>query len=230
MEWVVGRNPFVQSLMWGEGYDYAPQYTAMSGDIVGALPVGIQAHRNADAPYWPTENCHNWKEVWVHPVGRWIWLMRDLAGPAVLEGSANTPVQLRDLATGRTSKIAPGRFHAALPQGEYELTAGAIKRSVTLLPGESYSINLDDIEFSFAGDKNISGVVTLRAVLAGNGHHTIVLRTDNLPLENAAREVDLKLGVPQTIEWQGRPSADAPWIVVAIPDRQISRRRELTSR
>ena len=90
LEWVVGRNPFVQSLMWGEGYDYAPQYTAMSGDIVGALPVGIQAHRNADAPYWPTENCHNWKEVWVHPVGRWIWLMRDLAGPATVEGSAKT--------------------------------------------------------------------------------------------------------------------------------------------
>jgi hypothetical protein len=26
MQWVVGRNPFVESLMWGEGYDYAPQY------------------------------------------------------------------------------------------------------------------------------------------------------------------------------------------------------------
>ena len=108
LEWVVGRNPFVQSLMWGEGYDYAPQYTAMSGDIVGALPVGIQAHRNADAPYWPTENCHNWKEVWVHPVGRWIWLMRDLAGPAILEGTRQRPgASFAKSPPAGSSRIAP---------------------------------------------------------------------------------------------------------------------------
>ncbi len=230
MEWVVGRNPFVQSMMWGEGYDYAPQYSAMSGDIVGALPVGIQAHRNADAPYWPTENCHNWKEVWVHPVGRWIWLMRDLAGPAMLEGSTKTPVQLRDVATGRISNLAPGRFHTAVPQGEYELTAGALKRRVVMLPGESYSVNFDDVEFTLAGEKNASGTVTLRAVLFGSGRHTIALRTDNLPVESAAREIDLKPGAPQTIEWQARPTSDAPWIAVAVPDHQISRRKELTGR
>jgi hypothetical protein len=237
LEWVVGRNPFVQSLMWGEGYDYAPQYSAMSGDIVGALPVGIQAHRNADAPYWPTENCHNWKEVWVHPVGRWIWLMRDVAGPAALEGSAKTPVQLRDIATGKISRIATdpktGRFRTAVPQGEYELTAGALKRQMTVLPGESYSVNLDNdtsVELSLSSEKNADGVVTLRAVLTGNGRHKIALRTDNLAIEPASREVDLKLGVLQTIEWQGHPPADAPWIAVAIPDGQMARRKELTGR
>ena len=237
LEWVVGRNPFVQSLMWGEGYDYAPQYTAMSGDIVGALPVGIQAHRNADAPYWPTENCHNWKEVWVHPVGRWIWLMRDLAGPATLEGGAKTPLQLRDISTGRISRIATdpktGRFHSSVPQGEYELTAGALKRQMTVLPGESYSLNFDgdsSVEFTVSSEKSADGVVTLRAVLTGAGRHSIALRTDNLAVEPAPREVDLKPGVPQTIEWRGRPSAEAPWIAVAIPDRQMLRRKELTGR
>ena len=237
LEWVVGRNPFVQSLMWGEGYDYAPQYTAMSGDIVGALPVGIQTHRNADAPYWPTENCHNWKEVWVHPVGRWIWLMRDLAGPAALEGSARTPVQLRDISTGRISRIAPdaktGRFHTTVPQGDYELTAGTLKRQMAVLPGETYSLSFEgdsNVEMSLSGKKNAAGLVILRAVLTGNGRHTIGLRTDNLAVESAAREVDLKPGVPQTIEWQGRPAADAPWIAVAIPDREMSRRKELIGR
>ena len=29
--WIVGLNPFAQSTMYGEGYDYAPQYTARSG-------------------------------------------------------------------------------------------------------------------------------------------------------------------------------------------------------
>jgi hypothetical protein len=156
--------------------------------------------------------------------------MRDLAGPAVLDGASKTPMQLRDISTGRISNIAAGRFHTAVPQGEYELTAGSLKRRIIMLPGQSYSVDFDDVEFTLAGEKNASGVVTLRAVATGTGHHTITLRTDNLPVEAAVREVDLKTGVPQTIEWQARPSSDAPWVAVAVPDRQISRRKELTGR
>ena len=158
-------------------------------------------------------------------------------GSGNVEGTAGAPVQVREISTGKISRIAPdpksGKFHAAVPQGEYDLTAGAQKRQMTLLPGETYSVNLDgnsSVEFTFSSEKSAAGVVTLHAVLTGNGHHTIALRTDNLPVEPALREVDLKLGVPQTIEWQGRPPADAPWIAVAIPDRQMSRRKELTGR
>lgn len=78
LHWVVGANPFAQSTMYGEGYDYQPQYSAMSGDIVGSLPVGIKSRENFDLPYWPVHNYPNYKEVWVHPVSRWIWLMSDL--------------------------------------------------------------------------------------------------------------------------------------------------------
>ncbi len=78
MEWHLGRNPFNQSLMWGEGYNNSPQYTAMCGDMVGSLPVGVQAQGNEDVPYYPHTNCYNFKEVWVHTTGRWIWLMADL--------------------------------------------------------------------------------------------------------------------------------------------------------
>jgi len=78
LQWVVGRNPFCQSTMYGEGHDYAPQYTAMSGDMVGSLPVGIQTHFERDEPYWPADNCYNYKEVWVHPSSRWLYLMCDL--------------------------------------------------------------------------------------------------------------------------------------------------------
>src|SRR5690606_10527622 len=79
LEWTVGMNPFCQSLMYGEGFDFQPLYSAMSGDIVGALPVGIQTRRNEDIPYWPTSNCYNYKEVWVHPAARWLSLVDDLA-------------------------------------------------------------------------------------------------------------------------------------------------------
>lgn len=78
LQWVVGRNPFAQSTMYGEGHDYAPQYTAMSGNMTGSLPVGIQTKLNEDVPYWPVTNCWNYKEVWVHPSSRWLYAMADL--------------------------------------------------------------------------------------------------------------------------------------------------------
>lgn len=80
LEWHVGRNPFGQSLIWGEGYGSTPQYSAMSGDIVGSFPVGVEAQGDEDVPYYPDANCYNYKEVWVHPASRWLWLMEGLEG------------------------------------------------------------------------------------------------------------------------------------------------------
>jgi hypothetical protein len=42
LEWIIGKNPFAASTMWGEGYDFTPLYSPSSGEIVGSLPVGIQ--------------------------------------------------------------------------------------------------------------------------------------------------------------------------------------------
>jgi hypothetical protein len=81
LQWAVGLNPFAQSTMFGEGHDYAPQYSALSGDLVGSLPVGIQTREDADAPYWPAANCYNYKEVWVHPSSRWLWILSDVLAP-----------------------------------------------------------------------------------------------------------------------------------------------------
>ena len=146
LEWVIGRNPFVESTMWGEGYDYAPQYTAMSGNIVGSLPVGIETLRDGDAPYWPTENCHNWKEVWVNPTGRWIWLMKNLSGPATVFGSVSnrSPVVFRNRSIGATYRLSPNpvshSFRGTLPEGVYEVTSGRVKQALTLLPGGTYPL------------------------------------------------------------------------------------------
>lgn len=77
-QWIVGRNPFVQSTMYGEGYDWAQQYSVSSGDFVGSLPVGMQSRGVTDLPYWPAQNTYVYKEVWVHSSSRWLWLMADL--------------------------------------------------------------------------------------------------------------------------------------------------------
>ena len=83
MEWVMGRNPFSQSTMYGEGYDFPPIYTPSSGDIVGGLPVGIQTRGDSDIPYWPVQNTWTYKEIWIHPVNQWIGLMRELESLSV---------------------------------------------------------------------------------------------------------------------------------------------------
>jgi len=74
----VGRNPFTQSTMYGEGYDWAQQYSVSSADFVGSLPVGMQSRGVSDLPYWPSQNTYVYKEVWVHSSSRWLWLMEDL--------------------------------------------------------------------------------------------------------------------------------------------------------
>ncbi len=81
LQWVVGRNPFAQSTMWGEGYDYAPQYSVSVGDIAGSLPVGMMTRDNSDRPYWPASNTYVFKEVWVHPSARWLSILQDVLAP-----------------------------------------------------------------------------------------------------------------------------------------------------
>lgn len=91
VQWVLGRNPFAQSTMYGEGYDWAQQYSVSSGDLVGSLPVGMQSRGTSDLPYWPSQNMYVYKEVWIHSSNRWIWLMADLLPDATHSRARATP-------------------------------------------------------------------------------------------------------------------------------------------
>lgn len=75
--WVVGKNPFGQSLIWGEGSNYAQQYTALPGETVGEIPVGMQSRFNEDTPYWPQVNTATYKEVWGTSAGKWFSLISE---------------------------------------------------------------------------------------------------------------------------------------------------------
>jgi len=44
--------------------------------------VGIQTSRDGDEPFWPAENCYNFKEIWVHPSSRWLAILADLEAVA----------------------------------------------------------------------------------------------------------------------------------------------------
>ena len=75
--WVVGKNPFGQSLIYGEGSNYPQLYTALPGETVGEIPVGMQSYFNEDAPYWPQFNTATYKEVWGSSAARWLMLISE---------------------------------------------------------------------------------------------------------------------------------------------------------
>jgi hypothetical protein len=136
-QWVVGRNPFVQSTMYGEGYDWAQQYSVSSADFVGSLPVGMQSRDTTDLPYWPSQNMYVYKEVWVHPSIRWVSLMEDL------------------LAGAPTTASAPSRFTlAATTAADGEITIRLTARGTG---AHRYTLRTDNVRAA-----NATRDVTLR--------------------------------------------------------------------
>jgi hypothetical protein len=240
-EWLLGRNPFSASIMYGEGYDWTPLYSVRSGQMVGAIPVGIETKEYNDAPYWPTQICWTYKEVWTQPVGEWIWLMQDLHGAPVIEGdgdvSSREPIEFRDQRTKRLTQVAVdptnGKFRALLPQGRYSVRQGNVHTTLTVLSGGVYHVELRAsraFDFNVSVEATHSNELTLRIHAEGAGVHTLEVKTHNLEFHQ-----------PSTLTIELRPDHDAelvrhahidasgtPWIIVVIPDGSLSAHREVT--
>ena len=234
-EWIVGRNPFSQSTMYGEGYDFAPLYAPFPGNVVGALPVGVQTRGDDDIPYWPVQSTWTYKEVWVHPVARWIWLMRDLAGPALVEGQADSPVKFIPADPGPNSVFVSnpkkGQFRAWLPEGKYTVRCREEEQVETFLPAGAYHLDLRSgrsLDFVISRGFSEAGEVRIRLSARGEGIHRFSLRTDNLTLADAQKELSLKRGGIGTLEWSCRiTSLDTPWVAVVFADDNLASRKEL---
>jgi Glycosyl hydrolase family 9./N-terminal ig-like domain of cellulase. len=78
LSWVVGFNPFGQSLIYGEGAFWGEQYNALPGEMTGEIPVGIQSCGNGDEPYWPQFNNATYKEVFGLTASRWMMLVAEM--------------------------------------------------------------------------------------------------------------------------------------------------------
>jgi hypothetical protein len=235
LEWVAGRNPFAQSTMYGEGYDFAPQYTPSSGDMAGSLPVGIQTRGDSDVPYWPVQATWTYKEVWVHPVACWVWLMAALNGPAVVEGRAGAAVEFMTTPRGNSLIVKPdatkGRFRATLPQGHYLIRANGIELRRTLLPGMTYDLDLrpgHTVDFQLSQVTSQAGEVTITLIARGDGPHRFAVRAENLRLGESVRELTLRPATAGTLTWKASVAArDSPWVAVIIPDDDMSQRKDV---
>ena len=75
LEYIIGYNPYAMSTIYGEGHDYPPLYGAYAGDVVGAVPVGIETFENDDEPYMPMQVNATYKEIWTHTTAGVLWLL-----------------------------------------------------------------------------------------------------------------------------------------------------------
>lgn len=101
LEWVFGGNPFAQSMMYGEGYDFAPAFAYCLKNIVGSLMVGMDS-MHGDTPYWGPNNEATFKEIWVEPVNRFLGTMSVYLAKA----KSRPGLEVRAIADGREVRIS----------------------------------------------------------------------------------------------------------------------------
>jgi hypothetical protein len=209
--------------------------------MVGALPVGIETKEYNDAPYWPTQICWTYKEVWTQPVGEWIWLMQDLHGEAVVEGDADVssrePIEFRDQRTGRLTRIdadaTNGKFRAQLPQGAYSVRHGMAQTTLTALSGGVYHVELRAsraFDFKVSVEATHGNELTLHINAKGAGTHKFELKTQNLKLHDESMQtIELRPGHDaELVSHADILASGTPWVIVVIPDGSLSAHREVT--
>jgi hypothetical protein len=220
------------------GYDWGPLYSVRSGQMVGALPVGIETRGIADKPYWPNEVCWTYKEVWTQPAGEWIWLMRDLSGPAVVRGVAD-PGSAVEFLNEETHAVvsapiaADGAFRAAVPQGRYQVRRGPARTALTALAGGVYELDLrreHAAAFAVTSVPDGPGRIILRAVTQGTGKHILSVRIDNLNVSDPVTvPVDLGTQGKRVVTWHARVvDSSTPWVAVVMKDGALSDHAELS--
>jgi hypothetical protein len=95
-QWLFGANPFSQSLMYGEGYDFAPHFAYCLKDLVGALPVGMDC-MSGDDPHWSATNTATYKEIWVEPVNRFMGALAVYLSEPGISGQEEKPESSMDI-------------------------------------------------------------------------------------------------------------------------------------
>lgn len=240
IQWLLGGNPFSQSLMFGEGYDYPPLYGYNPGDIVGALPVGMDCV-GGDAPFWSASNHSTFKEIWVVPVSRFLWNASYLGVPALVRGEVKNSVAKsvtfvhRAMNTEKEVSLnASGMFAAQLPAGDYEIRVGSSSWRMAMVSGGNYSLSLDAqnsiaLEVRRIDQDPEGNRIGLQAIISGEGKHVIQLRLFNGQTDREKVRVELAKGKPETLQWEVMINEpQSPWVAVVVPNNRLAYKRELT--
>jgi hypothetical protein len=240
MEWISGANPFSSSLMYGEGYDYNTLFSASLGNIVGALPVGMDCMKN-DEPHWYASNHMTPKEVWVVPTGRYLWSAAYISTPALVTGSVATgpgAVITLNGPEGEPEKTIKtdrdGNFSVVLNPGSWQFRYKDLVMNLKVLRGCDYHINLDpanNLDFTAAIYRNTeaAGTLEVRIMAEGLGNHSFQLLNSTGTPDTSTLQVELQPGEKQEVSFNvSQLPGDTPWVMVVVPDGDYHKRHELT--
>jgi hypothetical protein len=230
LQWLFGGNPFSQTLMYGEGYDFQRLIATGLPDLVGVMPLGIDGNHD-DAPRWTHGSFYAVKDLWVVSSARTILALSHAAIPAWVTGLAPAGANFREGRSGKSFSVRPGKFQVNLPPGDYTIRYGNQTKMMPLVAGTSYRLSLDPqlaVEMDLGTTGPQGNTFKIEARLRGAGVHKIELRTFNGSVDRPESEVKLVAGREQTLNWELTVTdQDKPWIVVAIPDGRINEKKEL---
>jgi len=165
LEWLLGRNPFNQSLVYGVGHDYAPLFEYCTSNVTGAIPVGIDSF-NDDTPFWNGTACATSKEMWIETANRFMGTVATMVGSEAAEQPVRVSVATEDsLATATLS----GKGRHTLEVRTFNAECGLKKTEVRLRRGKDVSLTFN----LKATDKNKPYVAAL--ILDGDTSHPIVI-------------------------------------------------------
>lgn len=164
LEWNMGANPFGQSLMYGSGYDFAPQFAYCLKDIVGSLPVGMDS-RAGDSPYWPATVSATFKEIWMEPVSRFmgavsVYSSQDQAKQRLSRGiKIVTKTTQSDNGTASVTIILTGTGKHQIDLRSFNAKTDFTGQQVNLIAGKSITIQIS----LTVTDKNIPYIAVVSA-------------------------------------------------------------------
>ena len=162
--------------------------------------------------------------------------MRDLSGPALVEGRAEGSVIFKEITSGQETIVTPDaatmQFRSMLPEGKYIVKYNGEEQLQTLLPASTCYLDLRPgkaLNYEITSNTTNKGDIVIKVIAQGTGIHHFTIRTDNLTLINTAKELVLQTGKTGTTEWHARISSPGTaWVVLVIPDGDMQQRKELT--
>ena len=229
---IVGNNPFGQSTMVGEGYDFVQHYAVQPGQTAGSLTVGMESKGSSDAPFWPQVDTATYKEVWICSATKWIWAMADSFLPGKVCGCmlpGTERISFVHLAAGREYAAFPhpvsGYYETELPAGRYRVCANGESRLLTVVSGREYRIDGPLYQFSARADVS-GGRISIRLSLQSSTAVGVTLRLSNATGFPAS--FMMEAGDAVTREYTGQLiDAQKPFVGLAIPDRHLGDAVEL---
>ena len=251
INWILGNNPFAVSTVTGVGTDailgmsgeaYIPGrvcYGAIGWDLENDVPF----HSRNSRAYHPVQ----WKEASVANSAPFIGAAGILCAPATVSGTVTDrgmPVsggtvrlvrgnRTLTATTGRDGRFGPVEVNAG---GVWEAEVAGVCVPITTVSGGRYAIPIDlssEISVTLTGPESLRAqesariVAQVKALTGKPSKHSLELKLFNLATDEPVRNVTVRHGTTEAVQWEVRPiKKNMPYVAVLIPDGQLVKRRE----